>query len=235
MKSRAIAAAVLVLSMVVAGLAAPTSANALVLGFYGNAGLGSSDWDNSGSLFSDDNHDTRHAGLGFVMGTASMRNPVNYRMYLGYEEITHEGNGGESDITMNGLVVDQDLLFNLTRGQVRLWVGPELRLGFLSGSSDAGGVGDQNFFVIGAGPVMGLDFRIAPSMGLSWKLGYLISSYSGDDNSWNHGHGDTSLVEGHGYISLALLFSTWGGGYHEAPMQQVPVQQAPPAYYPRPR
>lgn len=231
MKSRISVAAVLVLALAFAGLAAPISAQAVIVGFYGSGGLGTSDWDEWGGNRFDDRMDSRHSGAGMVLGTASFASPLSYRISVGYEHVAHEGDGGSPDFSMNGVVVDQDFLLSLSprRGQVRVWFGPELRLGLLSGSPDDGSSGDQDFFVIGLGPVIGADFKIAPAMGLSWKLGYLVSAYNGEHRTWDDGNGDTTLVEGHAYASLSLLFSTRGGGYRDRQEDQ------PPRYYPRRR
>ena len=157
--------------------------------------------------------DTRHVGAGFVLGTASPVSPLNYRLSIGYEEISHLGDFESTDFTMHGIVVDQDLLISLTRGRslVRVFFGPELRLGFLSGSPDHASGGDEDFLVIGLGPVMGVNFRVAPALLLSWKVGYLFSSYEGDNRSRDNGNGSASVVDGHAFANFSILFPTWGG------------------------
>jgi hypothetical protein len=230
MKSRAPAAAVLGCLIVFAGIAVASPASAAVFGFYGSGGFGSSDWNDSYPQHFENNIDTRAWGAGIVFGTGTPAQALNYRISVGYEEISFQGDFENSDFTMHGVVVDQDLLINLTprQGPLRVWFGPEFRLGLLSGSLDHGGGGDEDFFVFGLGPVMGVDFMIAPALGLSWKLGYLFSEYLGDNNSWTTYYGNSSIFEGQAYASLSILFSSWAG-YREAPAP--PQQPQPPQHY----
>lgn len=239
MKSRMFPAQVLVLALALIGLAAPPSARAAVIGFYGTAGLGASDWDDSELADYTDDMDTRHSGVGFVLGSNSTASPLNYRVSIGYEEVSHLGQSGNPDFSMYGVVIDQDLLFSLSRsrGPVRGWLGPEVRFGFFNGSPDEGTSGDQDFFMVGLGPVLGADFVISPWVSFSWKIGYIFSNYFNDENSWDDDDGGPSVDEQHAFASLSILFSTWDGyrddeRSHEPPDDYPPPRKPPP---PRPR
>ncbi|HWR96840.1 MAG TPA: hypothetical protein VN317_00305, partial [Candidatus Methanoperedens sp.] len=205
-------------ALLLAGLAAPGQVRAMSIGVYAGAGDGAADFDNSDGDGFIRTHDTRHTGGGVVFDASTPRHPLGYRLSLGWERIVNDPAGAEPGLTMQGLVVDQDLTVNLLNspGQLRLWAGPELRLGFLKGSPDGVPGGDQDFLAIGIGPVLGLDIDVGPALLVSWKLGYLVTSYSGDRGSTFDSRDDTTLSEGHAFANIALLFRTWGG-YRERP------------------
>jgi hypothetical protein len=247
MKSRIRSAAVLVLSFAVAGLAAPVPVRAMSIGFYGSGGLGSTDWQEQDRMNFEDRQDTRHSGAGIVLGTGFHYNPLSYRLSIGWEQTTMQGDFDRPDGKLKGVVIDQDITLDLVGGSgpLSFWVGPELRLGFLHGSPEGGDTGDDDFLVLGLGPVIGADFILSPSLGVSWKLGYLVSQYAGSRRSSTKG--EDSFVDGHAYASLAILFSTSGGYYeqrqqqtYQAPQPQLleplppPQPPPPPPGYPRP-
>lgn len=236
MKSRNLTAAVLVVAAAIACLAAPSPARALGIGFYGSAGGGTADWNNTGYYDYDDHRDTRHGGAGLVIDTGSPYNPLSYRLSIGWERISHLSTFETPGFTLEGVVVDQDLMVDLIggAGPLRMWVGPELRLGFLTGEPDDGSSGEEDFLALGIGPVIGFDFMVSPALALSWKFGYLVTGYSGNSHSEYDYYDDSSLGEGHAYASLAILFSTWGGYSQPQPVQQQRQQQPPAAQRPYP-
>jgi hypothetical protein len=198
---------------------------ALGLGIYGTAGAGGATWHDNAFGNPNLDHDTTHAGGGFLIDTALPGNPFSYRLSLGYEQITHDASPGEGDLIMRGVVIDQDFVMDLLTGSpLRVWVGPELRLAAFRGRF--GGGGDENFTSLGIGPVMGVDYPITPDLALSWKLGYLFSGYAGSHRSSFAGDGGDSIYEGHAFVSLAVLFRSYG---YRARSSAPP----PPAPYPR--
>lgn len=241
MEKRLMTAAVLALATAVATLGGPAAAHAAAVGVYGSVGAGTADWDeNTFAGFDNtrDRRDTRHGGAGLVLDAAAPFAPIGYRLNVGWERITHERRFDVARLELEGIVVDQDLTLQLIGpGPLRLWVGPELRLGFFDGSWDGGG--DEDFLAIGIGPVFGADFRVSPGMAVSWKVGYLYTSYAGRGN--DAAIDDSSLGEGHVYANLALMFSPWGHYERPAPPRAVPQRpyepQAPgyppPGYNPR--
>lgn len=210
MKSRATTAASLVLAVLLASLADPAHARPLSLGFYGSAGGGVADWDGSGGSNFDEQQDTQHNGVGVVLDVGAPFNALNYRLSLGWERIAHRAGFYNPGYTLEGVVIDQDLLIALAYWPetLRLWVGPELRVGFFGGSPDVAGLGTQDFLALGLGPVFGLDYAVSPTLAISWKFGYLATGYSGRRHSSYAGDQDATLGEGHAYASLAILFST---------------------------
>jgi hypothetical protein len=206
-------AAALAVTAAIALLAAPSPSQALSLGVYGSAGGGLADWRNSGFDGFDDRRDTRHAGAGVVLDTASPFTPLNYRLSIGWERIEHERAFGSAGLKMEGVVVDQDLTVDLIYGPgpLRMWAGPELRLAFLNGSPDGAPGPDQDFLALGIGPVLGFDFAVSPALAISWKFGYLVTGYAGRGDSAFSDDRNSSVGEGHAYATLAFLFNTWRG------------------------
>jgi hypothetical protein len=232
-KIRFVAATTLAVQLAIAGLAAP--AIAASVGFYGSAGTGYASWDSGGSWSGGGygwDSDTRHTGAGLALEMPTGFFRLSYRLGLGWERIEGEGKNGGPDHTLEGLVFDQDLTYDLFASPaMRFWIGPELRLGFFDGSFDNASLGDRNYFAAGIGPVLGLDLALNPSLALSWKLGYLFTWYSPEGNSWqgdyyhqgdhDYYYEDDLINEGHAYMSLSVLFRLWGG----------PPQGPPPSAY----
>lgn len=218
MKNRALTAAVLAATSAVALLATPRPASALRIGVYGTTGSGSAEWQYSERGRGDVDRDTAHAGYGIVFDAGSHRAFSNYRLSLGWERIDHATVYGEPKGTLEGVVIDQDLMFNFGRrpGALRVWVGPEFRIAFLNSSDTRLTGGKEDFLSLGVGPVVGFDFALNPAMAISWKLGYLASGRAGD------GTDGSSFSEGHGYATFSILFNTWGGYEEERPVERRP-------------
>lgn len=218
------AAAVLATAVALAGAAAP--ADAAGVGFYGSYGVGQAsgdqqDWEGGGWNW---DTDTEHTGFGFALETPTGLYRTSYRLVIGWERIVGEGQDGRADSTLEGLVIDNDLTYDLSASPAsRFWIGPELRLGFFNGSLNDAASRDRDFFAVGIGPVLGFDLALGPSAALSWKVGYLYTWYYGDDAAWGDGcaydHGcyyndyyfdESEMDGGHAYVSMALYFRLWG-------------------------
>jgi hypothetical protein len=231
---RRFAAVALTIHVALACAAAPAMATSA--GFYGSAGLGSASWEDGGGWNGDRDGDTQHVGAGLALEMPTGFFRLSYRLGLGWERIESEGDNGGADQTLEGFVVDQDLTYDLYASpSMRFWIGPELRLGFFDGSFDNVSGGDRNYFAAGIGPVLGFDFALNPSVALSWKLGYLFTWYTTEDDPWGDGSypgnhepyaADDSIEEGHAFTSLSILFRLWGG---------PPPGPHPPVYQPQGR
>jgi hypothetical protein len=217
-------------------LAWAPAAHAGGIGIYGLAGAGGADWQDG---WNEDDHwdnsdnwrDTTHTGAGLVFDAGYPGAFLGYRMSVGWERVEQDGAAGVPGLTLEGVVVDQDLTMTLVRGPLRLWVGPELRLAYLNG--EWGGGAHEDFFAAGLGPVIGFDIALGPAAALSWKLGYLVTSYAPTSNSFDE-HDDASIGEGHAYASLAILFNTWGSRPASPPPAAYPPAGYPPPGYPPP-
>lgn len=195
------------LTIAAALLAAPGPASALRIGLYGSSGAGSADWQYSEYGRDDVGRDTAHAGYGIVLDSGSPRTLADYRISLGWERIENAAVFDAPATTLEGFVVDQDLMFNLIRhpGPLRIWLGPEFRIAFLNSSDTRATGGREDFVSLGVGPVVGFDFGLSPALAISWKVGYLASGVAGSRTD------GFSFSEGHAYAAFAILFSTWGG------------------------
>lgn len=200
----------LVFMFIAAGLA--TNAGAVGFGMYFNTMSGSSDWDvdsdidGDGDFFDYDESDDWDAdeettSFGFVLDTALARNQLfNYRFEIGLEksdvDLDIEFGNIDTDGTaeLSGLVMTHDFGFGVYRSKdVRIWIGPELKLSFLSGTIDIDEPRwtdidcDINVFKFGLGPVAGVNFNIAPQLSLSVKAGVLMQNMTGEgDVDINH-------------------------------------------------
>jgi hypothetical protein len=219
-----VAATALAIQVALLGVAAP--AKAVSAGLYGSYGTGAASWDDwgggDGGGYGRDG-DTRHTGAGLALEMPTGFYATSYRLGIGWERIDSEGENGGPDHTLEGLVIDQDITYDLFASPaMRFWIGPELRLGFFQGSFDNASDGDRSYFAAGIGPVLGFDVALSRSVALSWKLGYLFTWYSPDEDYWGDDYyyndyyyndyydGDT-IDEGHAYISLSVLFRLGGG------------------------
>jgi hypothetical protein len=217
---RFVVATTFAIQVALAGVAAPAkAASAGLYGIYGAGAASRDDWGGWGGGGYGWDGDTRHTGAGFALEMPTGFYATSYRLGIGWERIDSEGENDGSDYSLEGLVIDQDLTYDLVASPtMRFWIGPELRLGFLQGSFDNSAGGDQSYFAAGIGPVLGFDIALSRSVALSWKLGYLYTWYSPDDGSWGDDYyyndyyddGDT-IDEGHVYLSLSVLFRLGGG------------------------
>lgn len=180
-----------------------TNAAAIGFGMYYNTMSGSSDWDvdsDIGGDFmdyddSDDwDGDEETTSFGFVFDTNLARNELfNYRFELGLEnsdvdlDIEFGDIDTEGTAELSGLVMTHDFGFGVFRTKdVRIWIGPEVKLSFLSGEIDVDGARlrdvdcDVNIFKFGLGPVAGLNFNIDPQLSLSIKVGVLLQNMTGE-------------------------------------------------------
>lgn len=203
MKHRSLTAAAVVATAL---LAAPGTAHALRVGVYGTTGAGSAEWQFGADDRDNVSRDTTHAGYGVVFDSGLFSGFPGYRISLGWERIDHSLERGAAAADLEGLVIDQDIVFSLGRhpGPLRFWLGPEFRVGFLS-SNDVGFTdGTEDFLSLGVGPVVGLDVALAPGLAVSWKLGVLASGIVGGRAD------DTAFNETHAFATFAVLFGGWG-------------------------
>lgn len=221
-----VAAAVALAAVV---LAAPRPACALRIGVYGSSGAGGAQLHDSRHDRGDVSRDTTHAGYGLVLDTGSPRTLADYRISLGWERIEYAAERGAPAATLEGVVVDQDLMFNLVRhpGPLRIWLGPEFRFAFFNSLDTRATGGKEDHFSLGVGPALGFDFALNPALALSWKLGYLIGGLAGG------GSDGFSMNEGHVHATFAILFGAWSGRPDRQRPERHPRDQWRERPYPR--
>lgn len=190
------------------GIAVP-DASAVGLGFYLQNGTGSGD-STTYDVFPfspydlDEDFDTDHFTIGFQLDTAPLDEGVfNYRLNVGLESIKGDVDTG-NDFDLDGIAIENDFGFRVGgNDRIRIWLGPELRIGFYSGDNDWGG--DLNVIAFGLGPVVGANFGMSDNMAITVKAGYIFSTFAGDvDTSFDNYDYDgeaTTL-----FISAGMLF-----------------------------
>jgi len=204
---------ILVLTFSTFLLFSTSSVFALGLGFYVPFGTGDSEQTREND-YGDDiefDVDTDYRGIGFVLDTTVARDSVfNYRLNVGYEKGEYSKGGGELD--WDRLAIDHTFGFAVLRTKVvRLYLGPQLRLAFLSTDSD---YNDTNAFGIGFGPVLGANFNIGNTVTLGFDTGYRFTKYFGvyerDDDSYRYYDDDEEFDydsnEGELFVNFNVIF-----------------------------
>ncbi len=187
----------------------PGQAHAFGLGGYASIGGGTAEYEaESAGGTTEVDLDSVIKEFGFVMDTnLAMDRLFNYRVNLGYQMVEHEN--GASPIELEGFVLNQDFGFAVMRNRnLRLWLGPELQLSYLSGEIDINPNWDITLYGVGLGPVVGMNFNIGRSLTLGLKGGYLFTYRQGDgeDNSGGGSSFDYEVQEHLFFVNLAVLF-----------------------------
>jgi len=179
-----------------------SNAEALGLGLYGTYGSGSETWeyrDISGKF----NYDSSSKGFGLVLDSNVAQNNIfNYQLNIGYTQ-----KEGQSDLpALTGGSMSHDFGFGLVRTKdLRLWVGPEIKIAFYSGSKSSMKYYKYNY---GIGPVVGLNVHLGKVVTLALKGGYMFNFGIGiidyqDDKKENSGFISNGREP---FITFAIIF-----------------------------
>ena len=186
-----------------------SNAGAVGLGGYIEYGSGSSDW-NADDLYNfwDFETDTTFTGYGFVLDTNVARDRLfNYRLQIGYEKEDEKVKTTGEKLSLKGISITNDFGFGVLRTpQVRLWLGPELKFAYLTGSPDLEPNLDIKIFKFGIGPVAGANFNIGKTFTLALKTGYLFQGFVGDGdwkNNYNYIDYDGTLNQF--FVNLSVI------------------------------
>ncbi len=185
------------------------------MGFYGQVGFGSSDWEMDGDNGSDVDRDARESvfGLGYLFDTNVARDAlINYRVKLGYEYADINFDDISSSEATHMLHIDNILGFSPYRTKtLRFWVGPEVRVLYRWGdgsnlTKDLDGIG------IGIGPVMGLNMHMGKNQSFSVSTGIRRSVFGG---SWHSSGGNNNFTttDTTVYVNFAFLFRSLDDQY----------------------
>jgi hypothetical protein len=224
---------------VVAGILIPlfcfSDGHALGLGLYFTAGGGpaelTEDWDvDSDWERYDTEGDKRYFGGGFVLDTAVAKNRVfNYRLNVGLEGARYEADKIINEITDDNLtdliddyqidtsrlVFDNTFGFGVFRNRyVRIWLGPQLRFGYLWGDGDYKISGDTRRVdvwggIAGIGAMGGINIHTGDAVSLGIDLGYRYSGYAGKIEKRGSGIIDSDPFFGNEsvfFVNFSLLF-----------------------------
>lgn len=160
-----------------------SDASAIGIGFGVN--IGSGDADKSFDGISAGSDDLSTADLGFVMDTnLSGDSTFNYRLTLA--GASYEIKDSPFD-DMSGITIINDFGFGIVKKpNFRLWMGPQLRLSWISQQS-GNGQEELDLFSFGIGPVLGANFNIGSSATIALTGAYVFHTTNGeyyDSSGW---------------------------------------------------
>lgn len=197
-----------------------SSAYALGIGVYASGGGGSADWDEDtgGRLYSGD---TTHMSYGLAFDTNLAKEKLfSYQLNIGYLKLNNEFSDVSltgsrwSKLDMDGVAIANDFGFGmLTGNNMRIWIGPELRLAWLSGKPEGQPQFDIDLFGVGIGVVLGANFNL-PGVTIGAKAGYLMMEYNGEGSGnvtttgyeWTNYNAEEKMV----YVGVTVFFRTSG-------------------------
>ena len=190
----------------------PLNSEAGGLGIFVPATFGNAD-------FSGYSHEENHFGIGFLFDTNVAENHIfHYRLNAGLEFFEHTYPEFVYDNTLMYYVesrtdayalmriaLDNTFGFAVLRTQVlRLWLGPQVRLGWI--------LGDRSGVTLGAGlTLLGMNFNMGSVFTLSLEAGYrfagniyfdTVSDYSYDGTSWD----SEGSINNEAYMKLSFIF-----------------------------
>jgi len=140
--------------------------------------------------------------MGLVMDTnLSLENTFNYRLTIGSYNFEIADWGLDAD----GISFTNDFGFGIvTNPNFRLWLGPELKLGWAEGTDFTNW--EYDLFSVGFGPVLGANFNIGSTFTIALKAAYLIQSTNGEVWIPSWGWEDFSSDEELFIIGVNLMF-----------------------------
>ncbi len=189
---------------VLAILTMSSTAYALGLGGYFDLGGGSGtiteSYDSYFYYEDDIDVDASHFGIGFTLDTAVGANGVDkffgYQLRVGYEGLDLEDNEDQT-LELTGLIIDNNFQFAFIKGPtLRVWAGPQVRVGFYSGELDSDQDYEATLANFGVGLLIGAQIKVGNNFYICPNLGYRYSAYAGD---WEADYGfgeETGDLEG---------------------------------------
>lgn len=155
-------------------LAVPGAASAINIGFHVGFGSGTMDvtWDDEGFFTDADvEFDVDYFQAGFTLDTGRQGKMFQYRLHAGYHAL---GDGSVPD-DQTGIGIDNHFGFAFNPGSaVRVWAGPSVYVGVLSGDFDSGAY-------FGAGATLGVDIPVGDGPKLGLELSYRVAGHVYDD------------------------------------------------------
>jgi hypothetical protein len=185
------------------GIVSTTQAHAVGLGF--SVGTGSETWSNDVGY----NGDRDVSNVGFLLDTAVSRHKTfNYRFTFMKEKNTAQGSG----VDLEGYATIHDFGFAvLNTREVRLWIGPELKVGYYKHLSFSNSSVDSGSATgVGVGPVIGINVNLPRVASFSVTAAYyLIGAYNGDfDYASSYATGSFDVDSSGLYLTASVLFRT---------------------------
>ena len=136
----------------------------------------------------------------------------NYRLNVGYDKLDVEGDDwNDTTLELGGLVIDNTFGFGVLRTETfRLWLGPQVRLGFYGGETDNSGTKlEAALFAFGLAPVVGANWNLGDSFTLSLVAGYRFMGFAGGVDLSDDSDDGTFTGSGNmGFLNLSAMFRT---------------------------
>ncbi len=205
---------------IASGVVVLSADSALAVGFGGyletTSGTGTFD------QFNED-VDVTKTGFGFVMDSnVSKRSVFNYRLHVGFNDMSVEPETADFDIDGNSISIDNAFGFGLVRtDDFRLWLGPEVHLEYATWDKSIAWKDDIDFIGFGLGVVLGANINLPGVVSICPELGFRFQANESDtyEETYYNGSYYTTYTEDYAYeetvvfARLSLLFRAGGGEY----------------------
>ena len=183
----------------------PMNASAAV-GLSLELGGGRGNFDGNRVIF-DTDVDTGYANIGFVYDSNPYAEQGNfsYRLNIALENHNYKDRG--VTLETGALVFDNTFAFTLAQSNaVTFWIGPQIRVGFMSGETDDFAPLEVDGSMFGLGAVVGTNIKTARNVGMGLSAGIRRTALAGDMSESGFsddftGHADEA------FVNLALLFN----------------------------
>lgn len=180
MKKTLMACLILACTLLLGAGSASATGMGFSLGFGG--GSGTMEYDIAGTDEFD--VDAASFGVSFLLETAPLtQDSFSYRLNIGIEALNLED---DTNVTaeLGGLVFDNTFCFRLAGAEdYRIWIGPQVRIGFYGGETDKKFLGDKieySAFAFGIGGAIGGNWAMGGSTILGFDTGMRFTGYSGE-------------------------------------------------------
>lgn len=190
-----------------------TPAVAVGFGIFGELEAGDGDFEFDFSDEFDVDVDVFSVGLAFDTDPLGEK-VFNYRLNVGYSRLELEDDYSDT-LELDGFIVDNTFCFAMVRSpNMRVWLGPQVRVGYYSGESDtsyyvddfdAGDDIDVELVTFGLAGVVGANFRMGYSGAFGISGGVRFSGYAGEAEFLGHDEdleGDATTF----FITATALF-----------------------------
>ncbi|RLC25170.1 MAG: hypothetical protein DRH21_04380 [Deltaproteobacteria bacterium] len=213
-------------------------AHASGIGFYLSRGIGDGDTDFNEDYDDDDSWydlessgDAKFFGCGFIFDTAVAKDKVfNYRLQIGYEDVEYDLDSvynedlnmdisaivSNFELNIDRFVLDNTFGFGIVRmPNFRLWIGPQLRIGYMSGDGTMTLIDrtkcnlDFDGLVLGIAPVMGANFNLINNLTIGVDLGYRFNFFVGSLDKTSFRYFDSGNFYGNDdtfFINFAFIY-----------------------------
>lgn len=153
-------------------------------------------------------------GLGIVYDSnCAGSGLLNYRLNAGYQAVTVNPDDWSEDESFGFIGIDNTLGFGLvTNETMRLWIGPQVRVGYAWGTGDAL-TDDATAVVYGIGAAVGLNYHLGQDYDISFMAGARNDWYTGDFSAPDTTDGNFDGTATYGYFNVSFLWRSLDDKY----------------------